>query len=304
MNSGFLDIVVQTYISALLAGFNALYPYSFALLGLFGAIAWGIAWIPLIGSGGITGPAAMMMHAVLLLMTFGLYHLVLSNIMGISTAIFTTFAQWGAAVAGGSFQADDFLHPSGILDMAFIAATPIRDYVLSFSGWSLLFNLHMEVLYGLIFLAIIGSFLWVAKDIITTIIEFHFAVLTAPILIPWGILSVFQELAGFSISWILGTSIRIFLTSAALGIGVPLFRNIAPSVTPGGDPTLYSGIVLGFSSFIFALLSHYIPQRAAMIAGRGMALALPGMMFTTPAGGALRYAASGVSRVIRSRGGA
>jgi hypothetical protein len=79
------------------------------------------------------------------------------------------------------------------------------------------------------------------------------------------------------------------------------------NTTGGGDPTLYSSIVVAATSGVFALLSWVIPGRAAAIAGRGVSLAVHGGTLMAGAAGGLRgviavtMAIRGISSMIRRR---
>ena len=106
------------------------------------------------------------------------------------------------------------------------------------------------------------------------VIEFYMAVMCTAVLIPWGVVSVTAFFTEFSIGWVTGGLVRIMVTAAMIGIAQPLFNEMFVKTTPGGDPTWYGGVTLGFGGLMYAILSWVVPGRAANIAGRGVSLAL------------------------------
>jgi hypothetical protein len=137
------------------------------------------------------------------------------------------------------------------------------------------------------------------------LIEYYMAIMCAAVLIPWGVISTTAFFTEFSIGWITGGLVRIFVTTAMLGIASPIFQNVTVKTTQGGDPTWYGGIAIALASGLFAILSWVIPGRAAHIAGRGVSLALhAGTVLAAAAGpgrGVLMVttAIRGVSQLMR-----
>ena len=99
--------------------------------------------------------------------------------------------------------------------------------------------------------------------------------------LPFGVLQPTAFFTEFSLGWITGGLIRVLLTAAVVGIALPLFELVVFNKTAGGDPTFYSALVCGIASIIFAILAWVIPQRAAVIAGRGVSLALSASTLTS-----------------------
>jgi type IV secretion system protein TrbL len=124
--------------------------------------------------------------------------------------------------------------------------------------------------------AILVSFACIALHLMMTIIEFNLAVLAGTVLVPWGVLQPTAFFTEFSIGWITGGLVRVLITAAMIGIALPLFDTVRPTMTAGGDPTLYSALVAGLTSLVFAILAWVVPARAAAIAGRGVSLAVHG----------------------------
>ena len=97
------------------------------------------------------------------------------------------------------------------------------------------------------------------------------------------------------------------LTTAVLvGIGFPLFTTAVTALTPGGDPTKYSAMIVAFVSVFYAGLTWWVPNKASSMCGR-VALGLSGATVVASAMGAGRVAMAGyqavrgVSRMIEGR---
>src|SRR5215470_2432027 len=111
----------------------------------------------------------------------------------------------------------------------------------------------------------------------------------------------------FSIGWMTGGLVRLLVTGAIVGIAVPLFALLKVTTTSGGDPSLYSAIIMALTSMVFAILAWLVPGRAAAIAGRGVSLALHGGALVAGAAGGLRgvimvqAAIRGISALVRRR---
>jgi hypothetical protein len=116
-------------------------------------------------------------------------------------------------------------------------------------------------------------------------------------------------LGELSPSWITAGLVRVLLTSLLMSIGMPLFEMANLAVTPrtgGADPKFYGAAVLAVVAFVFMVLSWVLPNRAAAIGGRGMALALSGdalvsgaMVGWSAAGATLRYASAATTGAIQ-----
>ena len=164
-------------------------------------------------------------------------------------------------------------------------------FTMSFAGWGSLWNPFVLCTYILSYWGILIAFCCIALHLMMTIIEYNLAVLVGTVLIPWGVLQPTAFFTEFSIGWLTGGLVRILVTAGIVGIAVPLFDLVTLHTTGGGDPTLYSAIVVALTSGVFAILSWVIPGRAAAIAGRGVSLALHG-------GTLLAGAASGARGVL------
>lgn len=311
MNAGALDLIVGAFVAALQQGASVLSTYSLGILAFAAIIAWSLSlWEALLGGG--SGLAAAFYTAL----RIGIFYFISTSLAALSLAAFETFLQWGTAPSGGAFSAATFMSPSSMLDFGFVAARPIQEFLMRFSGMSALWNFPTLVVYMIAFWLVVLAFALIALHLIVTIIEFHIAVMTGAVLIPWGALSHTAFLCEFSIAFITAGLIRILLTAGIMSIGIPLFSTLALTTTPGGDPTLYSAMVFALTAGIFAILAWQIPSRAAGVGGRGMALGLTGGVLlphsgvraAMTAGGALvgvgGQAVRGASRLVGAmRGG-
>jgi type IV secretion system protein TrbL len=164
------------------------------------------------------------------------------------------------------------LNPGEILQKGFIIGKPIRGFTDALASWAAVWNWPMLITYSLAYYAIILAFAGLALNLMLIKIEYAFAVLLATVLLPWGVLGPTAFLGELSISWITGGLVRVLLTGAIIGIAQPLFSFLQFNVTEGGDPTLYTAILCGVVSAIFAILAWVIPRSAAHMVGRSLGL--------------------------------
>ena len=307
MDTGFLDTLVQTYVAAFKSGFAILHRFSLGLLGLVGTVAGAANLITVIQAGVPVG--SVLAQLCLVLVSCAVHFLLIVNMYSWAFGFFDLFAQWGASITGGAFSAADFLSPSTVWTIGFKISRPLLEFVTHMGAWKTVKNIGPIIVALIALIGIVLAFLWITKDIIITILEFHLAVMLAPVLFPWAILSHTAEFAAFVISWFMAGCIRVLLIISVVGIGVPLMRDLIPRLTPGGDPTLYGALVMLGSSFLFFLLVNEVAKRAAAVGGRGYALGLPGATIVPPAisgaaltalGGAGGVIAAGASRAIQS----
>ena len=108
------------------------------------------------------------------------------------------------------------------------------------------------------------------------------------VLIPFGIFGPTAFLTEFCLGWITGSLLRVLTTAVLVGIGFPLFTTAVTALTPGGDPTKYSAMIVAFVTLLYAGLTWWVPNKASSMCGR-VALGLSG---ATVVGGAM-----GVGRV-------
>ncbi len=280
MNAGILDTITNAFVGAIQAGMGALSASSLPLLGVFALIAFYVTLGPVLASGGAMAGdalAALLLSAV----KIGIFYWLLVNLVALVDALLLTFLQWGVAPAGGAVSVDTFRNPSRIIDTGFRIAAPIRDFTDSYVQWAAVWKWHTLVAYSLAYYAIVLGFTFIALHLMMTIIEFYLAAMVGTVLIPFGVLQPTAFFTEFSIGWITGGLIRVLLTAAVVGIALPLFELVIFHKTAGGDPTFYSAMICGIASVIFAMLSWVIPQRAAVIAGRGVSLALSASTLTS-----------------------
>jgi type IV secretion system protein TrbL len=218
-----------------------------------------------------------------------------------------TFLQWGAAAASSPVSTATLMHPSSVIDAGFKAVLPIQQLMDRSAGWVAVWNWGFHIFYSIAKATVLISFFLVALHLMMTIIEYHMTVLVGTVLIPWGVLTPTAFFAEFSIGWITGGLVRLLVTGAIVGIAVPLFSLVKTTTTSGGDPSLYSALIMALTSLVFAILAWLVPGRAAAIAGRGVSLALHGGALVAGAAGGLRgvivaqAAIRGLSTLVRRR---
>jgi len=309
VNATILDTITTAFVGALQAGSGAIQAYALPLLGVFAVLACYLHLGPLLMSGAVLGDA--LGSLVLSVLKIGVFYWLLVHLAPLASAAFLTFFQWGLAPAGGGFSQASFVHPSVLIDLGFRVALPLQELMGKFTGWASLWNFYLLAFYMVAYWGIVLAFTFVALHLMVTIIEYHLAVMVGAVLIPWGVLQPTAFLTEFSIGWLTGGLVRILVTAAIVGIAVPLFQLITLHTTGGGDPTLYSAIVVALTSGVFGILSWVIPGRAAAIAGRGVSLALHGGTILAGAASGARgvlvvnaaatAAARGVSSLLRRR---
>lgn len=277
INAELLNTLVTIFVGALDGAFARLAVYSIPLLSVLGTIYLLVS----------LGQMTMHAHSLSALGDFlwvvlkiGVtYFFVFVFYSLFWTAGFYTFLQWGLEGGGGGFGFESFLNPSAIVDTGFKAAAPIYDTLnnMSYLGrgtapWTFV---GLLIAYWLVVI----SFGVLALHVIMTIIDIKLAIASGAVLFPWAVLTQTSILGELSLSWITAGLVRTLLTSLMMSIGVPLFEMANLGVMPsagGPDPTFYSAGTLAVVAFVFMVLSWILPNRAAAIGGRGMALALSG----------------------------
>jgi P-type conjugative transfer protein TrbL len=304
MTATALDTITAAFVSALQGGAETLGAFALPLLGVLAIIAFYTQLGPLLAMGGV-GAGDAIASALLLLVRTGIFYWLLVNLSPLATAAFQTFLLWGNTAVGGSVTANTFTTPSTLIDLGFKIGKPLLEFG---SLWQRLTTKWLPVmafLHGLAYYAVLLSFLGVALHLMMTIIEYHMAVLVGAVLMPFGVLQPLAFFGEFSIGWLTGGLVRILVTGAIIGIAVPLFDVLSPTTTAGGDPTVYSSLMMAFTALVFAILSWVVPGRAASIAGRGVSLALHGGAIVAGAAGGLRgvlavqAAIRGISSLLR-----
>ena len=292
MNAQLLNDIVSAFVAALEAGTVTLGQYSFGLLAIAATLAFYFQVGPHVASGG-SGAGEALAGFLLLAVKIGIVYWLVLHLPDLARAAFDTFAQWGAAVSGGGFTRQNFVSPAEIVDTGFKIARPLRDFtsnILNFftnDTWTLL--AYQVAYYGIL----IGFFV-VALHVMMVIIEFNLAALVATVLLPWAVFPALSFYADFVVAWLTGALVRVLLTAAMVSIGLPLFQGLKFTLSSGGDPTFYSGVLAGGTALMFATLSWVLPSRAAAIAGRGVSLGLTGSDVVAGAATGARFATLGI----------
>jgi type IV secretion system protein TrbL len=199
------------------------------------------------------------------------------------------------------------MRPSVVMDAGAVALTPITDFIARTKGWEALKNIGVLFQYSLVYDFVLFAFIGIALNISLTVIEFHFAVLLATVLVPWAPLGATAFLAEFSLGWVAGMVVRLLAQTALIGISIPLFDRLVLTLTPGGDPDFWGALGVLGGAALFFILSWLLPNRSARLLAGGLAIAgndvvagataaARGFRGFAAAGGA---AVSGVSSLIR-----
>jgi type IV secretory pathway TrbL component len=277
LDAEILNTLVGTFTGTLDAAYGRLFVYTLGLLSFTGMVYLLLA----VGQ--------MMMHSYSLgalgdfLWVVVKIGVVFFFAMGFYNAfwnvIFPTFLQWGQEAGGGVFNLAAFLNPAEVLNTGFKAAAPLYDTLNNIGlfrmvdkPWSMA---GILIAYWLVVLA----FAVMALHVVMTIIDIKLAIAAGAVLFPWALLTQTAILAELSLSWVTAGLVRVMLTSLMMSIAGPLFETANLGVSPatgGPDPKYYAQGVLVAVAFVFAVLAWVLPNRAATLAGRGMALALSG----------------------------
>jgi type IV secretory pathway TrbL component len=277
MNAELLNTLMGIFVSTLDGAFGTLFQYSIPLLSVLGLIYL------LVTVGHMTIHAyslAALGDFLWVVLKIGVvYFFVLFFYNIFWTAAFYSFLQWGLEGGGGAFGFESFMNPSAIVDTGFKAAAPLYDVLNNMSvfrkvdqPWTFA---GLLIAYWLVVL----SFGVIALHVIMTIIDIKLAIAAGTVLFPWAVLTHTAVLGELALSWITAGLVRVLLTALLMSIGFPLFELATLNVSPragGADPKFYGAAVLALVAFVFTVLAWVLPNRAATLAGRGMALALSG----------------------------
>jgi type IV secretion system protein TrbL len=270
-----LDQLAQGFILALKGGQAALLNPAFGLLGILAVITFYRTMGSVMVSGGY-GAGDAIASCLLLCIRIGFFSFLLFHIVALSEAAFLSFLQWGLASTGGSVTLAMYQTPSLIIHTGFLVAAPFATYLSNMAGWAGILNAVNLAIYLPAYTIILVAFALVAIQMLILLVEFYLAILAATILLPWGILAPTAFLGETAIAWVAGLCVRIFITTALLGIAIPLFDVLARATPAGVDPSIVQAFTTAVGAVIFATLTYAIPARAAGIAGRGTSLALTG----------------------------
>jgi type IV secretory pathway TrbL component len=295
MGEGILDTLTATFVASLDQGFAVLLPTMLGLLSLLAVLKYYPAMGEVLAGGAGTGDAlAMVLWTAIKL---GVWVYLVTHWQEIWLAALNTFVQWGLAPAGGVFTLDAFLHPSKIIDSGYVVARPIQQTVDMMAGWATLWNAPKIWQYSAAWYLILFSFVGLAFLTAIAIIEFHLALMISPVLFPWGVLLQTASLSELSLSWLVAGVVRMLVMSGLMSIAVPLFVQITvlPNPAADRDPTIREAFTVAVGALFFLLITGVASNRAAGLAGRGMALAMGSEVYAP----IWRYASAAASATIR-----
>jgi type IV secretion system protein TrbL len=277
MNAEILNAVIAAFNGALDAAFATLHVYSLGLLSALGIMYLYLALGRMITAGGAANLAALG-DFLWVALRIGVFVFIVIALDFLMDAAFLTFLQWGTAAGGGGFTLGDFLNPSQTVDAGARAAKPLLEAINNMTGLGLVWNLPTMWWLGVAYWTIVLAFGVMALAVMMTLIEMKLAMASSTVLLPWAILTQTAFLGELALSWLTACLVRVLLTATMMAISFPLFELVTfPGGSPaqgGSDPTFYQAVVAAIVALIFAVLSWVVPNRAASIGGRGMALAL------------------------------
>jgi type IV secretion system protein TrbL len=283
-----LNHIASAFAITLDGAYAALHVYSLGLLGTLALMYFTYTMAQgMVGFMTVGEALGTMLWIVLKIGVFYFLLVVLYDLMW--NAAFRTFLQWGIEASGGTASYDDFLNPGTILVNGFKAAYPMKSWADKFIGPMLPFYVVDVSLYMVAYWLTVLSFAGMALALLVALIEMKLAIATGGVLIPWGVLTQTSFIGELSIAWLVAGLVRILVTAVMVGIAKPLFELLALPLPTlfGPDPTAFQSISLAVGALFFAVLAWVVPNRAAGIGGRGMALALTGESFV--AGGFMGY---------------
>ena len=245
-----------------------LHVYSLPILGIASHLAFLRGMLPQIRAGIHLGE--LWAHALLMVLSVAGYIYLLVHFRELTPGIFNLASSFGAQIGGLSGK--PFMTPSAVMDAGSLAVTPITEFMARTTGWAALKNLGVLFQYSLIYDVVLFAFAGIALNVSLTVIEWHFSVLCATVLLPWAPLGATAFLAEFVLGWVLGMTVRIFIQTALIGLSIPLFKSLVIGLTAGGDPDFWSafGVLLG--AVLFFILSWLIPNRSVGLLARGLAI--------------------------------
>jgi type IV secretory pathway TrbL component len=275
VNAELLNTLIGTFVAALDGAFGALYHYSIPLLAILGTmylllcVGQLILQTPSLGALGDFLWVALKI-GVIYFIAFAFYDLFWNG-------GFYTFLQWGLEAGGGGFGLDAFMNPSAVVDTGFKAAAPMYDVLNNMTMAGKAYAPWTFATYIIAYWVTVLAFGVMAVHVIMTLLDIKLAIASGAVLFPWCVLTQTSVLGELSLSWITAGLVRVLLTSLLMSIGVPLFQMVNLGVSPrtgGADPTFYGGAVVAIVAFVYMALVWVLPNRAAAMGGRGMALAL------------------------------
>ena len=280
ITTALIDDITAAFLAALAQGGTNLGVYSLAILSLCATIAYYKEYAMVVMHGTGLGDAL----AGLLVYVMGVmgYYWLMVNLFPIAQAALATAIQWGLAGTGGTSLTTEMIQqPSFIMTEGLKAAYPMADQASWFERiWASVKMVNKPgelVAYWFVVLA----FLAITTHHMMMLIEYHLSVMCAAVLIPWGLWSATSSVGEFAVGWLTGGFIRALVSTAMLGIALPLFALLNRPAE--GFITLYNTVMLIGGAFIFAVLAWVIPARAAGIASRGMSVAIHGGTVTAAA---------------------
>jgi type IV secretory pathway TrbL component len=169
-------------------------------------------------------------------------------------ALLSTFQGWAFAVTGSAAMLSQaFSQPSTLWDMGFLLGQSLKT-----SPASILFSWDL-----LSYTIIVLSFLAIALHVMLAMLELRIALVSATVLIPWGLLAHTAFFSDGVIRWVGSSLVRIFILGVMVALTIVASARIPPLVHALEDLSMDTGLTLAGTALVLAILSWFLPSIAA-----------------------------------------
>lgn len=238
-STNFLDNLLEFFQEHCILGYQALAPHAFELIAVLAVIDICVTWTLYNGELRISEVISRVMK-ISFLMFFIL------NFDRINQAILLSF-QYAGLTAAGQPVDGNLLKPSAIIDKGFEACEAVLGYMMEHKLSMLGPGLCLYLTYLVITL---GSFFFMALQILITKIEFNIFASLAVILLPFGTLKHTQFLFQRVISAVIAYGVKLMVMTFILGLLVSLIDQ------SGGIPAWQQDAMPDFGQLLKYALSY------------------------------------------------
>lgn len=251
------DSILEYFQSASEAGFQNLLPYAKYLLFVFGVINIGTTWMLYDGS-------MRMSELIGRIIKIGAFTVLVYNMGVITTAILESFQMAGATASGDTSALTSIAHafsPSDMIDKGMEASGHLIDAEMKRSGIHPLDFLTVVLAAGL---AIVGT-LFIAIQLLLTLVEFHLFAAVGVILLPFGLFRptgfLCQRAIGAVFSYGVKTMVLFFMIGLANILTKQFAENISKVPTKLTEHLDFTYLInFGLAYFVLGYLVWKIPN--------------------------------------------
>lgn len=251
----FLNDLLAFFQEHCITGYRLLAPHAMEIILVFGVIDIATMWTLYSGQ-------LRLSEIISKVMKLGFLIFLILHMDRINEAILVTFQRAGLVATGTTNTM--LLTPSGIIDKGFFYIQP----VLKEMQESILVG-PVTVFYVLYILVTLGSFFFMALQILITKIEFNVFATLAVILIPFGALKYTSFLFQRSVSAVFAYGVKLMVMTFVLGVFHTFLHDTQSGgyVMPLGDNGLIDFGVLLKMSMTFATMSYLMWQLPSLASG-------------------------------------